>query len=473
MKVIKEKHPLVMRWTHWVNFPVLAIMIWSGMLIYWANDEYSITLFGHTYVHFFPDWYYRLLRIPARLAEGMAFHFLFMWFFALNGFFYVLYTIVSGEWRQLLPNRHSFKEAGLVLLHDLHIRKTAPPQDKYNAAQRIAYTAIIIMGFGSLVTGLAIYKPVQLNWLCWLCGGYHLARIWHFVLTIGYVAFFLIHIIQVILAGWNNFRSVVSGFEVLDEEPPKKPLTAEQKIKRRNFISFAAFGAYLACTYGGWRWLYTSPDETPGTTAGVHKPLRKALNKTELFFRRLTFNENHLVKTYPRSMAAKEIRHNSDIGSKGALSPENWKLQVKKSSGETLQISLDELMKLPKTAITYDFKCVEAWDQISHWEGVSFRDFIAHFKLEAESKMEYVGIETPDQQYYVGIDMPSAMHPQTLLAYQMNDELLNGKHGQPLRLIIPVKYGIKNLKRIGTITFSNSRPRDYWAERGYDYYSGL
>lgn len=220
MKVIKEKHPLIMRWTHWVNFPILGIMIWSGMLIYWANDEYSITLFGHTYVRFFPDWYYDWLHIPQRLAEGMAFHFLFMWFFALNGFFYVLYTIISGEWRQLLPDRHSFKEAWLVVLHDLHIRRTAPPQeDKYNAAQRIAYTAIIIMGFGSLVTGLAIYKPVQFNWLVWLCGGYHLARIWHFVLTIGYVLFFLVHVVQVILAGWNNFRSVISGFEVINEQP--------------------------------------------------------------------------------------------------------------------------------------------------------------------------------------------------------------------------------------------------------------
>jgi thiosulfate reductase cytochrome b subunit len=219
MKAIKEKHPLVMRWTHWVNFPILAIMIWSGMLIYWANDVYRISFFGHVFVHFFPDWYYNLLHIPQRLAEGMAFHFLFMWFFALNGFFYLLYTIISGEWRQLLPNRHSFKEALLVVLHDLHIRKTLPPQNKYNAAQRIAYTSIIIMGFGSLITGLAIYKPVQFNWLVWFCGGYHMTRIWHFALTIGYVLFFLIHIIQVILAGWNNFRSVISGFEVVNEDP--------------------------------------------------------------------------------------------------------------------------------------------------------------------------------------------------------------------------------------------------------------
>ncbi|HEY6899990.1 MAG TPA: cytochrome b/b6 domain-containing protein [Puia sp.] len=208
-----------MRWTHWVNFPVLAIMIWSGLLIYWANDVYTVTIFGHRFVKFFPDWFYKTFHIPFRLAEGMAFHFFFMWFFMLNGLLYILYTIFSGEWRLLLPNRRSFKEAWLVLLHDLHIRKTVPPQKKYNAAQRIAYTAIIVMGFGSVVTGLAIYKPVQLNWLVWLCGGYTMARIIHFILTIGYVLFFIIHIVQVILAGWNNFRSVVSGFEV--EETPE------------------------------------------------------------------------------------------------------------------------------------------------------------------------------------------------------------------------------------------------------------
>ena len=88
---------------------------------------------------------------------------------------------------------------------------------------------------------------------------------------------------------------------------PKKELTVDQKIKRRNFISFAIFGAYAAGAYGGWRWLYKSPDETAGITAGAHKPLRRALNKTELFFRRLAFNENHLVKTYPKAMAAKNV----------------------------------------------------------------------------------------------------------------------------------------------------------------------
>ena len=75
---------------------------------------------------------------------------------------YVLYLALSGEWRKVLPDRHSLRDAALVTLHDLHLRKDAPPQGLYNGAQRIAYTAVIVMGMGSVITGLAIYKTAQL-----------------------------------------------------------------------------------------------------------------------------------------------------------------------------------------------------------------------------------------------------------------------------------------------------------------------
>jgi thiosulfate reductase cytochrome b subunit len=108
----------------------------------------------------------------------------------------------------------------------------APPIiGKYNAAQRIAYTAIIVMGIGSILTGLAIYKPVQLNWLCAILGGYKFARILHFALTIGYVLFFLVHILQVIRAGWNNFRAMITGFEVkkINDELAASPEIQQSK----------------------------------------------------------------------------------------------------------------------------------------------------------------------------------------------------------------------------------------------------
>ena len=215
MKTLEKKHPLAIRWFHWINFPVLAVMIWSGLLIYWANPVYRVGLGKHTLLKMtVPEPLYEKWHIAFRLGEGISWHFFFMWFFAVNGIAYVLYTILSGEWRYLVPDRHSFKEAILVALHDLHLRKEAPPQRKYNAAQRISYTAIIIMGLGSLLTGLAIYKPVQLAWLTGLFGGYQMARFFHFWLTVGYVAFFVVHVVQVIKTGWNNFRAMIIGVEV-------------------------------------------------------------------------------------------------------------------------------------------------------------------------------------------------------------------------------------------------------------------
>ncbi len=256
-------------------------------------------------------------------------------------------------------------------------------------------------------------------------------------------------------------------------EETKKEMTVEQKIKRRNFISFSTFFVLGGAAFGGWKWLYNSPEEKVGITAGARKPLRRALNKTELFFRKL-YSTNHEVKTYPKSMAAKKVRVNSDIGiDDEGFKPENWQLAVVKSKGDVLKVTMAEIKALPKTEIVFDFKCVEGWDQIQHWGGVKFADFIEHFKLDELAKMPYIGMETPNGEYYVGLESESALHPQTLLAYEMNDQPIGLEHGAPLRLIIPVKYGIKNLKRIGKITFGNQRPRDYWAEQGYDFYSGL
>jgi thiosulfate reductase cytochrome b subunit len=108
----------------------------------------------------------------------------------------------------------AFRDAWHVMLYDLRLRKELPAQKKYNAAQQITYTAIVAMGAGSVLSGLAIYKPVQLGWLAALLGGYEFARLIHFALTIGYLIFFVIHIAQVIRAGWRNFQSMVTGYEL-------------------------------------------------------------------------------------------------------------------------------------------------------------------------------------------------------------------------------------------------------------------
>lgn len=211
--VVYKKHSLAIRWTHWINFPILTLMIVSGIMIYWANQAYT---------PFIPESFFEKLGVTQLLAYGLGIHFFFMWIFAINGFVYALYLLISGEWREIVPRLSSFKDAALVMLHDLKIKKALPPQGKFNGAQRIAYFTIALLGFFQLLTGLAIYKPVQLQSLMLLFGGYEGARLLHFIFTILFMLFFMVHIFQVLRAGWNNFRSMVTGLEEITEDEIQK-----------------------------------------------------------------------------------------------------------------------------------------------------------------------------------------------------------------------------------------------------------
>jgi DMSO/TMAO reductase YedYZ molybdopterin-dependent catalytic subunit len=150
-----------------------------------------------------------------------------------------------------------------------------------------------------------------------------------------------------------------------------------------------------------------------------------------------------------------------------------------------LLLTLADVRKLPHVEMVTEFKCIEGWSEIVHWGGVRLRDFLAAFPCRAGSGNQlhptelstgipkYVGFKTPDGQYYVGIEGEVALHPQTLLAYELNGQRLTPDHGAPLRLVTPLKYGIKQLKQIGRIVYTDGRTHDYWDEQGYDYYAGL
>lgn len=245
-------------------------------------------------------------------------------------------------------------------------------------------------------------------------------------------------------------------------------LTTQQQIDRRTFVSFAGLAVLGAVAWKSWFWIKDSAQSN-----GVQGPLRDGLDIDDKIFKH-TLSPNHLVPTFPKTAAARNVRYNSGVGlSTNGFDLAKWALRVTTNDNRTLNIGIDELRSLPKTEIVYEFKCIEGWSQVSWWGGVKFSDFVEHYNLKPETARAYVGLSTPDDQYYIGIDTPSALHPQTILAYEMNAQPLPIRHGAPLRLIIPVKYGVKNLKRVGKIFFSDSRPRDYWFERGYDYYCGL
>ncbi|MER3464147.1 MAG: molybdopterin-binding oxidoreductase [Chitinophagaceae bacterium] len=251
----------------------------------------------------------------------------------------------------------------------------------------------------------------------------------------------------------------------------KEQLISEQKLRRKNILSFLFFVFAFSAGICFWFWLKHRPADG-GLLGGIPTPLRTGLNVNERLFSAV-FNKDKQVPTYAKSEAVPRVKVNGDVGmSTDEFNVSDWKLAFVKPSGDTAFFTMDDIKKLPKTEIIFDFKCIEGWSQKTWWGGVRFSDFLNYYHLNDVSEFKYAGLMTPDEEYYVGIDMPSMLQSQTILCYEMNGQPLPMNQGYPLRLIIPVKYGIKHLKRIGTIFFSNEKPADYWAERGYDYYAG-
>ena len=243
----------------------------------------------------------------------------------------------------------------------------------------------------------------------------------------------------------------------------------DREMARRTRRSFLVGGVTALGALGAWDWIRTRrPDE------GVEWPLRRAFD-TNAEIARDYFRTNRLAPEFPVSEAVQKLRINERIGMEDVLDPADWSLTVEgadvESDDDDITLSMDDIRKFPHAEHVTLLKCIEGWSEKVHWGGARFADFAK--KYPPPHGYPYVGMETPDGGYYVSLDLESAMQPQTLLCYEMNGEPLPEPHGAPLRLVIPTKYGIKNLKRIGKIFYAQERPKDYWAEFGYDWYSGL
>jgi thiosulfate reductase cytochrome b subunit len=444
-----KPHPLWLRCAHWIGFPAVGLLVWSGILIYWANP---------IYVGFFPDWFYRAFSIDHRLAEGMAIHFTMGWLLVLDGAAYLMALALSGHWRELAPNREAARTLIPTVRSELGLGAHVAHEGRFNAAQRFAYAGVISVIVLEVMSGFALYKPVQLGGLRTLLAGHAGAHFVHFAGMLTVVAFFVVHVTQVARAGWSNFTSMAA----------------------RTVLGLASFAALYGATVLVWIWATraTQVQETPA-------PFRKVLEWNGDLWGKLL--DTRKLNAYPAPAPGKRPRFNGDLGLDSAVDPATWRLEISAGPAKMLRLGIAEVRALPRTETSSLFFCIEGWSDPLSYAGVKFSDFLRFYGVgtrsgkpwnpddpaSARDLYRYVGLATPDGGYYVSIDMESMLHPQTLLAFEENGEPLDPKNGAPLRLVIPIKYGIKSLKRIGSIRFSDERPPDYWAERGYDWFAGL
>lgn len=196
----RRAQPFLIRLAHWLNVPLLLIMAGSGLQIFSAFPALGSR--GALYSWYPwqgaapPEW----LRFGGWLAGGRHWHFAMGWFLVANGVIYLSYMFARGEWRRrLFRPRRDARNAILMMVYYLRLRRAAPPIDFYNGLQRLAYSSVVLIALVEVLSGLAIYKPVQLWWLGVLFGGYDGARAVHLI-GLGLLALFtLIHLVMVAL----------------------------------------------------------------------------------------------------------------------------------------------------------------------------------------------------------------------------------------------------------------------------------
>ena len=186
----------------------------------------------------------------------------------------------------------------------------------------------------------------------------------------------------------------------------------------------------------------------------------------------LLFRPNHLAPTYSPDKVVKPPRFNAyyDVEDVTPVDGDTWKLELAGLIADKRPWTLRQIYELPEQEIIIRHICVEGWDYIGQWSGVSLRQFLE--RIGADLTARYVAFRCADD-YYGSIDMPSALHPQTLLATKYAREPLADPFGFPLRLRTAVKLGFKNPKWITAMEVTNTYRGGYWEDRGFNWFSGI
>ncbi len=209
---------------------------------------------------------------------------------------------------------------------------------------------------------------------------------------------------------------------------------------------------------------------TPGSEESAEQLLRKVSRLNDLAQAAL-FDPERLAPTYPESMLTRPFPFNAFYGIEMVphVDAESFRLEVSGRVASRHAWSLAELGGLPQTSQVTRHICVEGWSAIGKWGGVRFATFLE--RIGADLSARYVGFKCADD-YYTSIDMPTALHPQTLLTLRYGDEVLPPQYGFPMKLRMPTKLGYKNPKHIMALYVTNEYPGGYWEDQGYNWFGG-
>ena len=210
------EHPWPVRFCHWLNTVSLFVMVFSGLQIFRAFPSFGAKIPQKNLL----NWP-KAFALGGWLAGGLQWHLSFMWLYIATGLFYIAYEIFSGNYRQVVFLPRDMRGVWPMTRHYFFFGPKPPAMEIYNALQKLAYTSAIILGILSVLTGFAIWKPVQFSWLAWLMGGFHLARVWHFAIMWAILVFIFGHIVMVVLHGWNNFVSMLTGWKKDPDYSPR------------------------------------------------------------------------------------------------------------------------------------------------------------------------------------------------------------------------------------------------------------
>jgi Ni/Fe-hydrogenase b-type cytochrome subunit len=202
------EHPFIVRLCHWINLVALFVMVGSGLQIFRAFPSFGAKIPQKDLLHW-PKAY----AIGGWLGGGLQWHLTFMWIYIGTGLLYLGYQIFSGNYRQVLFVPRDIPGVWPMVKHYFFFGPKPPAREAYNPLQKQAYTMAIVLGVLSVLTGFAVWKPIQFSWLAWMMGGFHYARIWHFCIMWAILFFVLGHLVMVVLHGWNNFVSMLTGWK--------------------------------------------------------------------------------------------------------------------------------------------------------------------------------------------------------------------------------------------------------------------